>query len=140
MATVEKAPIISVGIVGAGLIGIGIASVFAGAGIGVMVTDSNPTRLDNVQPELQRIAGEANIAGALSIDDATALPSRVTCVASSDTLDEQMFVLEAVPERMPIKQEVYRSLESIVRGEAIIASNTSGLMPSRLAGNMAYPE
>jgi len=140
MATAEQAPIISVGIVGAGLMGIGIAAVFAGAGIDVMVTDSNPARLDDVQPELQRIAGEASIAGALSIDDATALPGRVTCVASSDALSEQMFVLEAVPERMPIKHEVYLSLESIVRGEAIIASNTSGLMPSRLAENMTYPE
>jgi len=140
MATAEQAPIISVGIVGAGLMGIGIAAVFAGAGIDVMVTDSNPARLDDVQPELQRIAGEASIAGTLSIDDATALPGRVTCVASGDALSEQMFVLEAVPERMPIKHEVYRSLESIVRGEAIIASNTSGLMPSRLAENMTYPE
>jgi len=140
MATAEQAPITSVGIVGAGLMGIGIAAVFAGAGVHVLVTDSNPARLDDVRPELTRIAADARAAGVLSLDDAAALPGRVRCVAASDALSEQVFVLEVVPERVSIKQDVYRVLESVVSDEAIIASNTSGLMPSRLSETLAHPE
>jgi len=49
-------------------------------------------------------------------------------------------VLEAVPERVPIKHQVYADLEAILEDTAIIASNTSGLMPSILQQGLRVPQ
>jgi 3-hydroxybutyryl-CoA dehydrogenase len=130
----------SIGIVGAGLMGTGIAAVFAAADIAVVLHDTDPARLAGVPGELARLAGELAAGGLLSKEAAAALPGRVRTATTSDALVGQPFVMEAVPEYPALKQEVYAALEAVLGEDAIIASNTSGLMPSVLSEKMGHPE
>jgi 3-hydroxybutyryl-CoA dehydrogenase len=129
-----------VGVVGAGLMGTGIAAVFAAAGIGVLLHDTAPERLAAATAEIRRIASELEGAALLSPAAAAALPSGVCGSPQLGDLAGRTFVLEAVPERVAIKRAVYADLERTLAPDAIIASNTSGLMPSLLAEEMQRPE
>lgn len=107
-----------VAIVGAGLMGHGLAQVFAHAGHDVAITDSDAARLATVR---ERIAG--NLAE-LGLDPAgaqrvTAHESLPAAVAGADV------VIEAVSENLTLKQEVFAQLEAHCRPEALLATNTS---------------
>ncbi len=130
----------TIGIVGSGLMGTSIAAAFAAAAVPVTVHDADGDRLDALQPDLRRIAAELLEAGLLAEASAAALPSRVTATRTLADLAACTFVLEAVPERMDVKREVYGTLETLLDRSAIVASNTSGLMPSALARGMRDPD
>jgi 3-hydroxybutyryl-CoA dehydrogenase len=128
-----------VGIVGAGLMGTGIAAVFASAGIASTLIDVDPARLAQVGPGLETIARELAQAGVIDASEIEPIVERVRTATSLDALSAVHFVLEAVPERLALKHELYVALESVLADDAIIASNTSGLMPSVLAQAMRVP-
>ena len=110
-----------IAVVGAGLMGHGIAQVFALAGHDVTITDSHAPNLDTVR---QRISANLRDLG----DDETAV-ERVTPVASlADCVRDADFVVEAVLEDMPLKQRIFAEIERSVRPDAVLASNTS-VMP-----------
>ncbi len=110
-----------ISVVGAGLMGHGIAQVFALAGHDVMITDSHKPNLDTVK---QRIATNLRDLG----DDETAV-ERVTPVAAmADCVRDADYVVEAVLEDMPLKQKLFAEIEQHVRADTILASNTS-VMP-----------
>ncbi len=114
----EKARI---AVVGAGLMGHGIAQVFALAGHDVTITDSFTANLDTVK---SRIATNLRDLG----DDETAV-SRVWPMANlAEAVRNADFVVEAVLEDMPLKQKLFAEIETHVRADAILASNTS-VMP-----------
>lgn len=110
-----------IAVIGAGLMGHGIAQVFALAGHDVTITDSHRPALDSV---LDRIAANLRELG----DDERAV-SRVRPVADlGDCVREADFVVEAVLEDMPLKQRIFGAIEDHVRPDTILASNTS-VMP-----------
>jgi 3-hydroxybutyryl-CoA dehydrogenase len=110
-----------IGVVGAGLMGHGIAQVFALAGHDVTVTDSHKPTLDSA---LQRIATNLRDLG----DDETAV-KRVRPVADmAECVRDADYVVEAILEDMPLKQRTFAEIERHVRPDAILASNTS-VMP-----------
>ena len=114
----EKARI---AVVGAGLMGHGIAQVFALAGHDVAITDSFAANLDTVK---SRIAANLRDLG----DDEKAV-ERVRPVGDlADAVREADFVVEAVLEDMPLKQRLFGEIETHVRPDTILASNTS-VMP-----------
>ncbi len=110
-----------IAVVGAGLMGHGIAQVFALAGHDVAITDSFAANLDTVKA---RVAANLRDLG----DDETAV-ERVTPVAAlSDCVCDAGYVVEAVLEDMPLKQKLFAEIERHVRPDTILASNTS-VMP-----------
>ena len=110
-----------IAVVGAGLMGHGIAQVFALAGHDVTITDSHTPNLDTVKA---RIATNLRDLG----DDETAV-ERVSPVANlADAVRGADFVVEAVLEDMPLKQKLFGEIERYVRPDTILASNTS-VMP-----------
>jgi 3-hydroxybutyryl-CoA dehydrogenase len=110
-----------IAVVGSGLMGHGIAQVFALAGHDVTITDSYKPNLDTV---LQRIATNLRDLG----DDEKAV-TRVRPVAElADCVRDADYVVEAVLEDMPLKQKIFGEIESHVRAGTILASNTS-VMP-----------
>jgi 3-hydroxybutyryl-CoA dehydrogenase len=110
-----------IAVIGAGLMGHGIAQVFALAGHDVTITDSHKPNLDSAT---QRIAANLRDLG----DDASAvervhpIADLARCVRDAD------FVVEAVLEDMPLKQNIFGEIERHVRPDTILASNTS-VMP-----------
>lgn len=110
-----------IAVIGAGLMGHGIAQVFALAGHDVTITDSHKPTLDSA---LSRISANLRDLG----DDETAV-SRVKPVADlADCVRDADYVVEAILEDMPLKQKTFAEIEKHVRADAILASNTS-VMP-----------
>jgi 3-hydroxybutyryl-CoA dehydrogenase len=110
-----------IAVIGAGLMGHGIAQVFALAGHDVTITDTVKASLDAAR---DRIAGNLRDLG----DDVSAV-ERVRPVADlADCVRDADFVVEAVLEDMPLKQKIFAEIEKHVRPDTILASNTS-VMP-----------
>jgi 3-hydroxybutyryl-CoA dehydrogenase len=110
-----------IAVIGAGLMGHGIAQVFALAGHDVTITDAHRPTLDSA---LSRISGNLRDLG----DDETAV-ARVKPVADlADCVCDADYVVEAILEDMPLKQKTFAEIEKHVRADTILASNTS-VMP-----------
>jgi 3-hydroxybutyryl-CoA dehydrogenase len=135
----NSAQISRVGVVGTGLMGSGIAAVFAAAGRTVFLFDKDPQRLDEAATKIVEIYEEMRGAGltSLSQTEISALIKPVSELADLSTVE---FIIEAVPEVLEIKQALYRELETVVEKEAIVASNTSGFMPSKLSEFLIHPD
>jgi len=110
-----------IAVVGAGLMGHGIAQVFALAGHDVTITDSHRPNLDTAK---QRIAANLRDLG----DDEKAVERVTPISALADCVRDTDFVVEAVLEDMPLKQTIFGEIEQHVRPDTILASNTS-VMP-----------
>ena len=110
-----------IAVIGAGLMGHGIAQVFALAGHDVTITDSHKPALDAAK---QRIATNLRDLGddERAVERVRLVPDLADCVRQAD------FVVEAVLEDMPLKQKIFGEIERHVRPDTILASNTS-VMP-----------
>lgn len=136
----ESSPQISrVGVVGTGLMGSGIAAVFAAAGRSVFLFDQDPKRLDEAARKIGEVYEEMRGAGLTALSR-TELLSHIKPLSELAGLRSVEFVIEAIPEVIEIKQALYRELEAVVGEGTILASNTSGFMPSRLSEVLAHPE
>jgi len=110
-----------IAVIGAGLMGHGIAQVFALAGHDVTITDAQQSNLDTAK---QRIATNLRDLGddEKAVERVRPTPDLADCVREAD------FVVEAVLEDMPLKQKLFGEIERYVRPDTILASNTS-VMP-----------
>jgi 3-hydroxybutyryl-CoA dehydrogenase len=107
-----------IAVVGAGLMGHGIAQVFALAGHDVTITDTVVQNLDTVQA---RIAANLRDLG----DDASAADRVEPCFDLADAVRTADYVVEAVSENLPLKQKLFAEIERHVRPDTVLASNTS---------------
>ena len=107
-----------IAVVGSGLMGHGIAQVFALAGHDVTVTDTVMKNLDSVQ---SRIAANLRDLG----DDETAAARVRPCLDLGETVRDADFVVEAVFENLALKKKLFAEIERHVRPDTILASNTS---------------
>ena len=118
-----------IGIVGAGLMGHGIAQVFAVAGHPVAVYDASPGALATLR---QRIA--RNLA---DLGEDTAAASAVTPVATlAEAVGEADIVIEAAPEKVALKQDIFAELEKLAPRRALLASNTSVIPIGKIAARV----
>lgn len=128
----------SVAIVGTGLMGVGIATCLALAGQHVKLFDSNPTRRRDAPNLVRDILAEIAQSGrAIEIENVQA---RIEVCNSLSDLADSHIVYEAVVERLEVKQAVYAELETVIAPDAVIASNTSGLLPDVLCAKMQHAE
>ena len=107
-----------IAVIGAGLMGHGIAQVFAVAGHDVRITDAAAANLDTVQA---RITANLRDLG----EDASAAARVRPCAALADAVRDADYVVEAVSEDLALKQKLFVEIERHARGDAILASNTS---------------
>ncbi|HET9374167.1 MAG TPA: 3-hydroxyacyl-CoA dehydrogenase NAD-binding domain-containing protein [Chthoniobacterales bacterium] len=128
-----------VGLVGTGLMGSGIAAVFAAAERTVFLFDKDPKRLDEAAKKIIEIHEEMRGANLTSASQTEVL-SHVRPVSELAALSTAELIIEAVPEVLETKQALYRELERTVEREVIFASNTSGFMPSKLSETLAHPD
>jgi 3-hydroxybutyryl-CoA dehydrogenase len=127
-------------VIGAGLMGSGIAQVSAQAGWDVTlrdVTDAALTRgLDAVRVSYDRFVAKGKLEGA----DADAALSRITTTTDLDAVAEADLVVEAVFENLEVKHEIFRELDKLVRDDAVLASNTSAIPITKIAAVTERPE
>jgi len=129
-----------VAIIGAGLMGHGIAQVFAQAGYQVSMQSR---REKSVQQAFERI--EANLQTLVESGLVEEAPSQILArIEGTTNMNEAAenadFVVEAVPEVLSVKKEVFKNLDKICSEHAILASNTSGLSITEIASATNRPE
>ncbi len=129
--------IATVGVVGAGLMGHGIALTFARAGLTVRVHDPAPQALQDLP---DRVAASMEAVGEARADIETALRRIATCSALAEAVADADLVIEAVPEKLDLKRSVFRDIEAAASGSCILASNTSVLPITEIAAGLTARE
>jgi 3-hydroxybutyryl-CoA dehydrogenase len=133
-------PIKVVGVVGAGTMGNGIAHVFARSRFQVLLCEVEQRfldrGLDSIRKNLEREVAKAKLTAA----EAEAALGAIKGTLQGSDLGVCDFVIEAAPERFALKQELFSELDSVLKPEVILASNTSSISITRLAAQTRRPE
>lgn len=130
-----------VAVVGAGLMGSGIAQAVATAGLPVTLFDNDRTQLERAMAGVKRLLDRAVEKGKLPAEEAAAIHARIVPTASLATaVGETDLVIEAVPERLDLKKQVFAELARLAPERAILASNTSGLPVTELGAAAGCPD
>ncbi|SFJ50564.1 3-hydroxybutyryl-CoA dehydrogenase [Amycolatopsis sacchari] len=123
-----------VGVVGAGLMGSGIAEVHARAGADVVVTEVSQAALDAGRGRIEKSLQRAVRSGKLAESDLEAVLGRLRFTTELESFADRDLVVEAVVENEAAKVDIFRSLDKVVRRpDAILASNTSSIPIVKLA-------
>jgi 3-hydroxybutyryl-CoA dehydrogenase len=128
------------GVVGSGLMGVGIATQCALHGLRTIVQDVDPARLDGVAAKASELLDELIDAGRIDAAARAATLARIETSVSLEAMTNAQFVFEAVPEVLGLKHRLYAQLSAVLAPEAILASNTSGFEPDRLAEALPAPQ
>jgi 3-hydroxybutyryl-CoA dehydrogenase len=132
--------IVSIGVIGAGSMGAGIAQVAARAGHRVLMYDSNPKAVaaarSAIESELRALAAR----GKLPAAEAEATVARVQPAAALTDLAPCGLIVEAVVEELAVKQGLFRLLEDVVGADCLFATNTSSLSITAIGAALTRPE
>ncbi|NEA34709.1 3-hydroxybutyryl-CoA dehydrogenase [Streptomyces sp. SID13031] len=123
----------TVGVVGLGTMGAGIAEVFARHGLTVVGVERDQAAVDRGRGHIQHSTDRAVKRGKLSTQDQQALFDRVTFATEIEALADCDLVIEAVIERLELKREIFSALDKVVREDAILATNTSSLSVTEIS-------
>ena len=126
-ATTAARSVATIGIIGAGTMGSGIAINAATAGYAVTLVDLKAPALEAGITRISQAIDESARKGRLSATDAASAIARVTRATSLDALANVDLVIEAVFEKLAVKREVFAKLGAICRPGAVLATNTSTL-------------
>jgi 3-hydroxyacyl-CoA dehydrogenase len=133
-------PIASVAVIGAGTMGSGIALAFLNAGLAVTVIDVNASGLERGRTHIERTITQAAAKGRITQGGAQKQLANLTTADTLDAAANADLVVEAIFERLDLKQDVFRTLDAITRRGAILASNTSFLDLDAIAAVTKRPE
>jgi len=133
-------PITKVGVIGAGLMGGGIATVFANAGLPVTIVETDAAALTRGLDAVKSNYESSVKRGRLTEDEARARFGRITGTLALEDLGDRDLIVEAVFENMDVKKNVFARLEKIARPGAILASNTSYLNIDEIAAVTSRPD
>jgi len=129
-----------IGVVGAGQMGSGIAHVAALAGYEVLLHDIAAPLLEKALAAIGRNLQRQVDKGVVEVLAVESAVRRITTTTSLEGFSACDFVVEAVPECLELKLDIFRRLDRILRPDAILASNTSSISITRLAGATGRPE
>jgi 3-hydroxybutyryl-CoA dehydrogenase len=129
-----------VGVVGAGAMGRGIGQIAAQAGTTVKLFDVQAGAAANARAAVYAQWDKLQQKGRLDADVVQRYRAALTEVASLSDLADCDLVIEAVVERLDVKQALFAELESIVRSDAVLASNTSSLSITAIGAKLQHPE
>ena len=136
----ETQKIGSAGVVGSGTMGGGIAMNFANAGIPVIVLDQDEKNLERGIGVIEKNYQMMVDRGRLSQEMKDGVMSLITPSLNYEDLADCDIVVEAVYENLDLKQEIFKKLDDVVKGDAILASNTSGLDIDAISSVTERPE
>ena len=130
----------SVGVIGAGTMGNGIAQVFAQAGFSVQLVDIAAPMLDKARRTIESSLAKFVEKGKLSATDRDATLGRLKTTSTLDELAAVDYVVEAIVEDLAAKRSLFASLDALVKPEAILASNTSSISITALGAATRRPD
>jgi 3-hydroxybutyryl-CoA dehydrogenase len=130
----------TIGVVGAGTMGNGIAQVAARAGYNVVMRDVTEEFLERgmkaIDKSLQRDVDKER----LSVDEKQAIMERIRTTTEFESLGDAVLVVEAVTESIEVKSEVFRALDEVTKPETILASNTSSISITKIGATTKRPD
>jgi 3-hydroxybutyryl-CoA dehydrogenase len=129
----------TIGVIGLGTMGAGIAEVFARQGYSVVGVELNDETLTRGRAHLDHSTGRAVARGKLSEEDQASLLGRITFTTDLGDVKDVDLVIEAVVESPDIKKALFQQLDGIVREDAVIATNTSSLSVTELSTATSHP-
>ena len=130
----------TVGVIGCGLMGSGIAQVAAAAGYKTIVREVNQTLLDKGMGRIVRFLETGMEKGKVTAQQRDTVVANLTGTTSFGDLHECDLIIEAIVEHITDKASAYNSVEAVVRPHAIFASNTSSLCITELASQTKRPD
>jgi 3-hydroxybutyryl-CoA dehydrogenase len=123
----------TIGIIGSGAMGSGIAQVAANYGHNVLIYDTNPKALENSEKNLSDSLNKLVAKNKISEEKASNIVNNITYINNLNDLAEASLVIEAIIENIEIKQAVFHQLDGIVSSNCVLASNTSSLSIASIA-------
>jgi 3-hydroxybutyryl-CoA dehydrogenase len=129
----------SIGVIGLGTMGAGIAEIFARNGFQVVGVELNDESLERGRQHIQHSTDRAVKRGKLSDAEQAELVGRVTFTTNLSEVKDVDLVVEAVVEQLDVKQELFRQLDQIVSPETILATNTSSLSVTEISTATSHP-
>jgi 3-hydroxybutyryl-CoA dehydrogenase len=123
----------TVGVVGLGTMGAGIVEVFAREGLQVVGLEPTEEALERGRGHLRHSTDRAVRRGKLTESDRDDLMARVRFSTSMEDLADVDLMIEAVPERLDLKREIFAAADKICRADAILATNTSSLSVTEIS-------
>jgi 3-hydroxybutyryl-CoA dehydrogenase len=130
----------TIGVIGAGTMGHGIAQVFAQAGFTVCLQDVSTTALDRARGAVDKSLAKLAEKGRLTSDARDAASARLTTSASLDALADADFLVEAIIEDAAVKRALFSQLDTLARPGVILASNTSSISITAIGAATTRPD
>jgi 3-hydroxybutyryl-CoA dehydrogenase len=140
MTTDRSEGIQTIGVIGAGQMGSGIAHVCALAGFDVRMTDQDPKAIEQALGVVDRNLGRQVARGRISDSDKAVALKRIKTGMSYEMFGDCDIVIEAAIEKEEVKREIFKTLVPRLKPDAIIASNTSSISITRLAAATDRPD
>jgi 3-hydroxybutyryl-CoA dehydrogenase len=129
-----------ISVIGAGIMGHGIAHAAIAGGYETRLYDVSPAAVDKGRGAIEQIAKKAVELGKASAADADAMIARLTATSDlTEALAGTDMVIEAAPEKIDLKLQLLQQIERLAPAHAVIASNTSALSITEMAGSIANP-
>ncbi|HEU4963554.1 MAG TPA: 3-hydroxyacyl-CoA dehydrogenase NAD-binding domain-containing protein [Bacilli bacterium] len=129
-----------VGVIGAGTMGLGIAQVAAQTGYDVILFDINADVLAKSLDKLRATLEKLEAKGKFQPGEATAILGRISSTTDMGPFKNAAIVIEAAPEKLELKKSIFGQLEEITAADCILASNTSSIPITAIAGGMKTSE
>ena len=137
----DPRPVRKVGIVGAGLMGAQLGALFLQRlEIPLVMKDIDQGALDRARAHIEGALDQRVAKGRMKAGKARFLASLATYTLDYDPLGDADFVLEAALERLELKQQLFADVEAVVDSGCVLATNTSSLSVTAMAGKLAHPE
>ncbi|MBU2404832.1 MAG: enoyl-CoA hydratase/isomerase family protein [Alphaproteobacteria bacterium] len=137
---VEPRPVATIGVIGAGLMGSGIAVSALNAGYRVICIEQTAERATAGEKRISALLDRAVASGRLDADGRADRLSRLEVTANMNEVATADLVIEAVFDDLTVKTDLFRELGRLVRPDAILATNTSYLDPDAIAEAVPHPE
>lgn len=133
-------PDLTIGVLGAGAMGRGIAQVAVAGGVRVLLMDSRPGAALEACEFVGKMLGRAAEKGSITREELAAATARIQVANALADFKACHVVIEAVVENLEVKRQVFSELETIVAPDCILATNTSSLSVTSIAAGLKRPQ
>jgi 3-hydroxybutyryl-CoA dehydrogenase len=137
---VSEPPVYTIGVIGAGTMGAGIAQLAAQSGAGTLLYDAVAEGLVKGVERIESGLARQVERGRLTTEESALIRSRVSAVDTLEQLAPCDIVIEAAPEQLELKLELFNALAAVVSEQCVIATNTSSLSVTEIAAGVPIPE
>lgn len=129
-----------IGVLGAGTMGAGIAQVAAQAGFETLVYDIAQEFIDKGLGRIQSFLEGSRERGKITTEEEQQILERLHSTTKLETFEGSSLIIEAVPEKLELKRDIFKQLDGTCGPETLLATNTSSFSVTAIAANTQHPE